>query len=154
MGIHALGSTPYNKSGYPGSEYFAWLGQAQYTYRVSNGCSQLLLRGNVQLSNAALLPLEKIAIGGVGTVRGYRENYRVRDEGYNVSLKQTCPRLKILAPFIHSRNTQSTAIAPLYAPYRVDIVGCADEGGASSTIDGLRKLSPSYGLRISTGRRS
>jgi len=30
-------------------------------------------------------------------------------------------------------------------PYRVDIVGCADEGGASLAIDGLRKLSPSYG---------
>jgi len=49
-------------------------------------------------------------------------------------------------PFLFiRRNTRSTAIAPLYAPYRVDIVGCADEGGASSTIDGLRKLSPSYG---------
>jgi len=43
------------------------------------------------------------------------------------------------------RNTRSTAIAPLYAPYRVDIVGCADEGGASFANDGLRKLSPSYG---------
>gem|GEM_PF-1213670 len=37
-----------------------------------------------------------------------------------------------------------------YAEYRhcalrVDIVGCADEGGASFAIDGLRKLSPSYG---------
>ena len=74
VGIHALGSTPYTQSGYPSSEYFAWLGQAQYAYRVSNDGSQLLLRGNVQLSNAALLPLEKIAIGGVGTVRGYREN--------------------------------------------------------------------------------
>ncbi len=91
VGIHALGSTPYTKSGYPSSEYFAWLGQAQYAYRVSNDGSQLLLRGNVQLSNAALLPLEKIAIGGVGTVRGYRENYRVRDEGYNVSLEYRYP---------------------------------------------------------------
>ncbi|MCX7108731.1 MAG: hypothetical protein NTX45_01120 [Proteobacteria bacterium] len=30
-------------------------------------------------------------------------------------------------------------------PYHVDIVGCADEGGASFANDGLRKLSPSYG---------
>jgi len=29
-------------------------------------------------------------------------------------------------------------------PYRVDIVGCADVGGASFANDGLRKLSPSY----------
>jgi len=27
----------------------------------------------------------------------------------------------------------------------IDIVGCADEGGASFANDGLRKLSPSYG---------
>ncbi len=90
-GIHALGSTPFKQSGYPSSEYFAWLGQAQYAYRVGNDGSQLLLRGNVQLSNAALLPLEKIAVGGVGTVRGYRENYRVRDEGYNVSMEYHYP---------------------------------------------------------------
>ncbi|PZN84483.1 MAG: hypothetical protein DM484_02780 [Candidatus Methylumidiphilus alinenensis] len=90
-GIHALGSTAYTKSGYPSSEYFAWLGQAQYAYRVGNDGSQVLLRGNVQLSNAALLPLEKIAVGGVGTVRGYRENYRVRDEGYNLSLEYRYP---------------------------------------------------------------
>jgi len=30
-------------------------------------------------------------------------------------------------------------------PWLVDIVGCADEGGASFAIDGLRKLSASYG---------
>jgi hemolysin activation/secretion protein len=90
-GIHALGSTAHTKSGYPSSEYFAWLGQAQYAYRVGNDGSQVLLRGNVQLSNAALLPLEKIAVGGVGTVRGYRENYRVRDEGYNFSLEYRYP---------------------------------------------------------------
>ena len=39
------------------------------------------------------------------------------------------------------RNTRQAAIAP----YGLDIVGCADEGGASFAIDGLRKLSPSYG---------
>jgi len=42
--------------------------------------------------------------------------------------------------FSQGRNTLSTAIAP----YRVKIVGCADEGGASFANDGLRKLSPSY----------
>ncbi len=45
------------------------------------------LRGNLQLSNEALLPQERIAVGGVYSVRGYRENELVRDNGYSGSIE-------------------------------------------------------------------
>lgn len=86
VGLNALGSTVQNNQK-PSSEFFAWLGQGQYAHQVFDNGSQVVLRGNVQLSNQALLPLERMAVGGVNTVRGYRENELVRDEGFNTSVE-------------------------------------------------------------------
>jgi hemolysin activation/secretion protein len=91
IGIDALGATSAQDN-HPSSQFFAWLGQAQYAYRVGGG-TQLILRGNIQLADSALLPLEQIAVGGLSTVRGYRTNYLVRDEGYTLSLELRYPLL-------------------------------------------------------------
>jgi hemolysin activation/secretion protein len=90
IGMNALGATPPDGS-YPSSEFFAWLGQAQYAYRVDDAGTQLVLRGNAQFADSPLLPLEKIAVGGVSTVRGYRTNYRVTDNGYTLSVELRYP---------------------------------------------------------------
>jgi hemolysin activation/secretion protein len=90
VGMDAFGATP-KRDNYPSSQFFAWLGQAQYAYRVDNEGTQLILRGNAQLADSPLLPLEQIAIGGVSTVRGYRTNYLVRDQGYSLSLELHYP---------------------------------------------------------------
>lgn len=71
----------------PDSRYFTWLGQMQYAWKVMENGAQLRLRGNLQLSNEALLPQERIAVGGVYSVRGYRENELVRDNGYSGSIE-------------------------------------------------------------------
>ena len=93
LGINALGATIGKNNKAQDSEFFTWLGQAQYAYRVDEDGSQVVLRGNSQLSNDVLLPLERISIGGMGTVRGYRENQLVRDEGYNLSVEYRYPVL-------------------------------------------------------------
>ena len=85
IGMNALGATPKKANDLPSSEFFSWLGQAQYAYRVADDGSQMVLRGNLQLSDSPLLPLEQIALGGVGTVRGYRENHLVTDNAYHLS---------------------------------------------------------------------
>lgn len=69
----------------PDSDYFAWLGQFQYVRQVLNDTAQLRFRANLQLADDPLLPQEQYAAGGVYSVRGYRENELVRDQGYNVS---------------------------------------------------------------------
>jgi len=51
-------------------------------------------------------------------------------------------RFTRLMQFVPHRVLRAIAL------YRVDIVGCADEGGASFASDGLRKLSPSYGPKV------
>jgi hemolysin activation/secretion protein len=91
VGMNALGATPETNRKLPDSEFFAWLGQGQYAYLLHENGAQFVLRGNVQLSSDPLLALERIAIGGFGTVRGYRENQLVRDQGYSVSMELHYP---------------------------------------------------------------
>jgi hemolysin activation/secretion protein len=43
------------------------------------------------LTNDALLPLEKFVVGGHDTVRGYRENQLVRDNGFTASAELRIP---------------------------------------------------------------
>ena len=92
VGMNALGATAPNGD-YPSSQFFAWLGQAQYAFRLADDGTQLLLRGNAQFADSPLLPLEKIAVGGVSSVRGYRTNALVRDDGYSLSAELHYPLL-------------------------------------------------------------
>ena len=45
----------------------------------------------MQLANSALLPLERFSLGGVNTVRGYRENSYIRDNGFNTNVEIKLP---------------------------------------------------------------
>ncbi len=83
-------------SGLPGpsapeaaKRYGLWLLQTQLTRQLSEGGTQLHLRGAAQFSDRRLLPLDRLAIGGIQTVRGYRENQMVRDTGqiFNVEVE-------------------------------------------------------------------
>ena len=92
----------------PAPDFSVWLGQAQYAHRVTKTGGQFLLRADFQWTRDPLLPLEQMAVGGVNTVRGYRENYMVRDTGYRASIEYQHPLLGAaderyaltLAPFI------------------------------------------------------
>lgn len=85
-GLNALGATIQTNDLLPSGEFFSWLGQAQYSHRVMDNGAQIVLRGAVQQAANPLLPLERFSVGGVYSVRGYRENYYVRDNGFNTGL--------------------------------------------------------------------
>jgi len=91
---------------YPSSEFFIWLGQAQYAWRMLDDGTQLVLRGNAQFSDSPLLPLERIAVGGFNTVRGYRENQLVRDDGFSISTEFHYP---LIGGDIHSAHKLTLA---------------------------------------------
>lgn len=82
VGLDAFGSTIQSNHLNPDSEYFAWLGQTRGVWNLAAIKSDLVMKGAVQVSNDPLLPLERMAVGGRHTVRGYRENQLVRDNGY------------------------------------------------------------------------
>ncbi len=60
---------------------------------LDNG-AQFRLRGDAQFANDELLPLEQYAVGGVYSVRGYRENELVRDQGFAVSAEFHYPLMQ------------------------------------------------------------
>ncbi len=72
-------------------EFFAWLGQGQYVQRLFNTPNQLVLRSDVQLSPDPLLSLEQFTLGGPDSVRGYRVNQLVADQGADASVELRLP---------------------------------------------------------------
>lgn len=104
FGIDAFNAT-INNTGIDG-DFFKWLGQVQYVRRLSNSGTSFIAQLNTQLTPDSLLSLEKFSAGGLGTVRGYPQNYLVGDNGLNFSLEFRLP-IKVvsglsLRPFLDS----------------------------------------------------
>lgn len=89
LGLDLLGST-VNRTA-PDSQFFAWLGQGQWARRLNDANWQVRLRGDLQLTPDPLLPVERIALGGSSTVRGYRQNQLVVDNGWDASAELHIP---------------------------------------------------------------
>ena len=90
FGVDLFGPTIHSGN-LPDSQYVSWLGQVQYARRIGQKAGELILRGDVQIAEDHLLPLERFAVGGANTVRGYRENEMVRDNGYILSIEWRYP---------------------------------------------------------------
>lgn len=74
----------------PDGRFFAWRGQAQWV-RVLGKDTLLLLRGDVQLANRPLLPLEQFGLGGLENGRGYRQDILLSDQGVFASAELRFP---------------------------------------------------------------
>ncbi len=88
IGIDALGAT-VNNTGVDG-RFFSWLGQFQLVQKLGKDVVGVA-RIATQLSPNSLLPLEQFSFGGVDTVRGYRQNQFVADNGITGSLEVRFP---------------------------------------------------------------
>lgn len=76
------------------STYDTWTGQFVYVHRVMDNGAQVSLRGTLQDSDTGLLPTDDFVLGGVSTVRGYRENQFTFDEGHLLNLEFEYPLRK------------------------------------------------------------
>jgi len=110
LGINALGATVHSEPGVPDGQFLAWLGQFQWARRFDERGDQIVLRADAQLSNDTLLPTERIAIGGFDTVRGYRENTLVRDQGLILSLEGRFPLFQAPIPRL-SRDAEDGRVS-------------------------------------------
>ena len=85
----------------------AWRGQSQWIRRLDEDFL-LVLRGDLQLSTTDLVPLEEFRIGGVNSVRGYRQDLALGDSGLSGGAEMRIPLLRIrkldgvlhLTPFV------------------------------------------------------
>ena len=110
--------------GQPSSNFSLWLGQVQTVSSVFSGTAQVVTRATYQHSANVLVPLERLSLGGRYSVRGYRENQLVRDNGYNLSAELHYPlvgddqskRRVTLIPFVDlgggkNRDAESEQLA-------------------------------------------
>lgn len=91
FGIDAFDAT-VNNSGTDGL-FFAWLGQFQWVQQITPR-TIFLTSLNAQLTPDALLSLERFSIGGADTVRGYRQNQIVSDNGVLATAELRIPLTK------------------------------------------------------------
>ncbi len=89
LGVDALDAT-INAAG-PDSEFATLLVQAQFARAIAWRRSRLLVRGVVQRAGEPLLAMYKMPLGGRYSVRGYRENQFVRDNGVAASIEYQFP---------------------------------------------------------------
>jgi hemolysin activation/secretion protein len=78
----------------PDSRFLAWRGQAQWV-RLLAPDMLLLLRGDLQLTDSPLLSLEQFGLGGPETVRGYRQDALLTDNGALLSAEVRLPVLRV-----------------------------------------------------------
>ncbi|MEQ9622317.1 ShlB/FhaC/HecB family hemolysin secretion/activation protein [Coleofasciculus chthonoplastes] len=88
LGLDAFDAT-INNTGTDG-RFFSWLGQFQWVQRLSPK-TVLLAEINTQLTPDSLLSLERFGIGGGDSIRGYRQNQQVTDNGIWGSLEVRIP---------------------------------------------------------------
>ncbi len=88
FGLDALGAT-VNDTGIDG-RFTSWLGQFQWVQSLGGGAI-FIARTGAQLSFDSLLPIEQFSVGGIDTVRGYRQNQRVADNGIVGSVEARFP---------------------------------------------------------------
>jgi hemolysin activation/secretion protein len=132
VGLPALGATVTSTP--PTGRFTAWLLQGQYVRRIYEDW-EAVLRSNLQLSNHPLFPIEQFALGGIDTVRGYRQFLTVTDDAFFASGEVRIPVTTWRLPFFaDSEQAGTIQIVPFYdfgrgwnvsrpTPYPADISG-------------------------------
>jgi hemolysin activation/secretion protein len=88
VGINALGATINDSA--PDGRFFSWRGQAQWV-RLLAPDTLLVMRTDMQLADRPLVPLEQFSLGGLESVRGYRQDALLADSGIFASAELRFP---------------------------------------------------------------
>ncbi len=112
FGLPILGATVTTMA--PSGKFFSWLGQAQYVRRVYHDWDAVI-RSDLQLSNHPLFPIEQFALGGIDTVRGYRQFLTVTDDAFFASAELRIPVGTLRLPYLADTAEAGTVqIVPFY----------------------------------------
>lgn len=139
LGLGALDAS-INPGSEPDSRFFAWRGQGQWV-RLLAPDTLLLVRGDVQLATTSLVPLEQFGLGGQESVRGYRQDALLTDNGAFASAELRIPIY---------RSPQRQLVLQI-APF-VD-VGTTWNNSDRIELDSDTLASVGLGLRLQLGER-
>jgi hemolysin activation/secretion protein len=91
----------------PDSRFFAWWGQGQWVRQLKPD-TLFLLRGDLQVTADSLVPLEQFGLGGQLSVRGYRQDALLTDNGIFLSAE-------FRLPIVRDRKSQGVLqLAPFF----------------------------------------
>lgn len=124
-----LGSDTINPAP-PDSRFLSWRLQAQWV-RLLAPDTLLLLRSDLQLADRALLPVEQFSLGGLSSVRGYRQDLLLTDNGIFGSLELRVPVLRVpqwqgllqVVPFFDVGSGWNSSGNPNPAPHTLATLG-------------------------------
>lgn len=102
IGLDALNASD-SQDGQPDSQFVSWRGQGQWV-RLLGKDSLFFLRSDVQLAADSLLSSEQFGLGGQQSVRGYRQDVLLRDNGALLSAEARFP----IARFTENSTLQVT----------------------------------------------
>jgi hemolysin activation/secretion protein len=108
FGVDALNATI--NAAAPDGRFVSWQGQGRWQRRLAEN-TDLIIQGKVQFADRSLLSLEQFAIGGQNTVRGYRQDALLADNGAFASVELQLPinrspdNVLQIAPFIDVGTT-------------------------------------------------
>ncbi|MEM9117465.1 MAG: ShlB/FhaC/HecB family hemolysin secretion/activation protein [Cyanobacteria bacterium P01_F01_bin.56] len=77
----------------PDSQFFSWQGQGQWVRLVEprNPNFYVAIRGSAQFASEPLLPTYKFSLGGFGSIRGYRKDNLLTDNGLLINTEIYVP---------------------------------------------------------------
>ncbi|MDJ0568742.1 MAG: ShlB/FhaC/HecB family hemolysin secretion/activation protein, partial [Pleurocapsa sp. MO_192.B19] len=131
----------------PDSRFFAWRGQTQYVHLLAPE-TLLILRGSLQIANDALLGAEQFSVGGFNTVRGYRQDAILTDNGFLASAEL---RLPISKGFSESGVLQIIPFFDYGKGWNNFDVANPDPNNLASTGVGLLWREENFNLRFDYG---
>ncbi|WP_264327768.1 ShlB/FhaC/HecB family hemolysin secretion/activation protein [Romeriopsis navalis] len=152
-----LGTDFFNATNNPGNipdgQFISWTGQIQRVQRISDG-QLLIAQLDLQLTPDSLLPSQQFVLGGAQSVRGYRQNARIGDNGVRFSVENRIalqrdrsgtPTLQV-APFMDLGTVWNVGSNPNLLPRQNFLMG-AGVGVLWQPIPQLN-LRVDYGLPI------
>lgn len=75
-------------------EYFTWMTQASWVESVTDNDTLLVMKLFHQHTDDQVVSMEQFSLGGVNTIRGYRENQLIRDNAFIISPELRIPVYK------------------------------------------------------------
>ena len=137
IGVNWFNSTINERS--PDSNFYAWRGQMQWVRLLAKD-TLLLLRGDIQFADRPLVSFEQFGLGGQESIRGYRQDALLKDNGIFASAEVRIPVIRF------SRNNSLLQVAPFIDFGTAWNRGGRENTGSDSTPNTL--VSTGLGLRL------
>ncbi|NJL52435.1 MAG: ShlB/FhaC/HecB family hemolysin secretion/activation protein [Hydrococcus sp. SU_1_0] len=134
-GVDVFDATVNNNG--PDGKFVAWRGQVQWLRQLKSSSNiNLLLRSDIQLSTDDLVSLERFSLGGVESVRGYRQDALLGDSGILTSAE-------VRIPFYRWSNNQNSLTAVPFVDFGTTWSNSDDRSQEEDTVASL-----GLGLRL------